>query len=259
MTDPEREAIHNLWDTLADLPVARTDEAVVCFMEGVAKMIGAGNAFWLGALRMNSTTPTDSLRGWRPRANRYLYPSPVHEEIYRTVVAKIYRCEEVDAHHLAVRDAGTFRSYRIRQELPAAWFKGEYYRAYLASRGFHDQCYVTFPLHEDCESYFCFHRVGSRKNFTAREEEIAAYAVRGIKWFHRQLILSHGVLLAEGPLSPTQRQIAQLLLTGCGEKEIALKMNKPVNTTHKYITEIFRKFGVNSRAGLMALWLGQKV
>lgn len=258
MTKAERDAIHCLWDNVADFPVARTDEAAVCFMEGVSKLVGAGNAFWLGALRMNSTTPADPLRGWRPRANRYLYPSSIHAEAYRAQVAKMHRGEANHANNLAVRDAGVFRSFRMRQELPSAWFREEFYQTYRASRGFHDECYVIFPLHEDCESYFCFLRVESRKNFTAKEEAIAAYAVRGIKWFHRQLVLSHGVLLAEGPLSPAQREIVRLLLTGMGEKEIALEVNKPVNTTHKYITEIFRKFGVNSRASLMSMWLGQK-
>lgn len=258
MTEADREAIHCLWDSLADFPVAKTDEALVHFMEAVCKQINAGNAFWLGALRMDSTAPTDSLRGWRPRANRYLYPSSAHDEAYRAQVAKMYRCEANEGNKLAVSGAGTFRSYRIRQVMPPAWFEGEYFKAYHGSRGFHDELYVTFPLHDDCESYFAFHRVGSRKNFTAREEAIAAYAARGIKWFHRQLVLSHGVLLAEGPLSPTQRRIAHLLLTGHSEKEIAIEVGQSPHTTHKHITEIFRKFGVNSRASLMAMWLGQK-
>jgi DNA-binding CsgD family transcriptional regulator len=159
---------------------------------------------------------------------------------------------------LAVRGAGTFRSYRIRQVMPAAWFEEEYFKTYHGSRGFHDECYVTFPLHEDCESYFAFLRMGSRKNFTAREEAIAAYAVRGIKWFHRQLILSHGLTFAEGPLSAMQRRIVQLMLTDRSEKQIALKLGQSPHTTHKHVTEIFRKYGVNSRAALMAMWLGQK-
>lgn len=40
------------------------------------------------------------------------------------------------------------------------------------------------------------------------------------------------------------------------EKEIAAEIGRTTCMTHKYIMEIFRKFGVNGRAGLMAIWLG---
>lgn len=138
------------------------------------------------------------------------------------------------------------------------WFEEEFYKTFHGSRGFHDQCFVIFPLHADYESLFSFQRVGEKKDFTAEEEAIATYALRGIKWFHRQLALSHGLLIAEAPLSPTLHRVTQLLLTERSEKLIAEEIGKSVPTTHKYITEIFRKFGVNSRAGLMAVWLGQK-
>jgi len=60
--------------------------------------------------------------------------------------------------------------------------------------------------------------------------------------------LSYGLLIAEAPLSPTQRIIAQLLLTECSESRSPDEVGKSVPMTHKHITEIFRKFGVNSRA-----------
>lgn len=258
MTGPQREAVHVLWDELSDFPVAKTDEALVHLLKTVCKLIHAGNAYWIGGLRMNPASAGDPLKGWRPRANRYLHPAPIHEEAYRAQVAKWNRREVDPSYERALRGVGTFRSYRLRRELPPGWFHGPYYKIYYASRGFHDTCFVTFPLHEDCESYFAFHRVHTRKNFTAADEAVAAYALRGIKWFHRQLLFSYGVPLAEGPLTPMQRRIAHLLLTERSEKEIAAETGQSPNTTHKHITEIYRKFGVNSRAALAALWLGQK-
>jgi len=258
MNETEREAVHCLWDQVADFPVSRTDEALVFLMEGVCRLIDAGDAFWFGSLRLIPTSEEEELRGWRPRAIRYLRPTPLHEQIYREQTARMTRGEMNSSYSLAVRHAGTFRSFRIRRELPAAWFKGTFYKIFLASRGYHDSCYVVFPMHDDCESYFAFHRVGSKKNFTSEEEAIAAYALRGIKWFHRQILLSHGAFLAEGPLSPIQRQIVGLLLTGHSEKEVSGHLSQSSHTVHKHVTEIFRKFGVNSRAALMALWLGQK-
>lgn len=41
-------------------------------------------------------------------------------------------------------------------------------------------------------------------------------------------------------------------------KKIAEEIGKTGRMIRKHATEIFHKFSVNSRAGLMAVWLGQK-
>lgn len=258
MTATQCEIVHALWDELSEFPVAKTDEALVHLLSAVCRMIHAGNAYWVGGLRVNPASDGDPLLGWRPRANRYLHPAPIHEEVYRAQASKWNRREMDPSYERALRGVGTFRSYRLRRAMPARWFEGPNYQIFYASRGFHDTCFVTFPLHEDCESYFAFHRVNSAKNFTMAEEKLAAYALRGIRWFHRQLVLSYGIEVAEGPLTVTQRRIVHLLLTGRSEKEIAAELRQSPHTTHSHVADIFRKFGVNSRAALTALWLGQK-
>ena len=69
-------------------------------------------------------------------------------------------------------------------------------------------------------------------------------------------MLHHGLLIARRPLTPMERRVVSLLLTERGEKEIAHDLDLTLATTHTYITELFRKFGVSGRAGLTALWLG---
>ena len=79
--------------------------------------------------------------------------------------------------------------------------------------------------------------------------------LRGVKWFHRQLMLCQGLLLAKTPLTAVEQKIVSRLLTDKSEKEIAHELGQSFHTTHWYVREIYRKFGVNGRAGLMALWL----
>ena len=256
MTKAQRDAIHLLWDSLADFPVSETDQALSHLMEGIARMIGAGNAYWLGYIRLDAG-PGDPLKGLRPCANRYLYPAPIHDESYKAQMGKWKSNQINEGYVRAARDVGQFRSFRLRKEMRPGYFEEEFYQIFHASRGFHDQCIVFFPVNEDYESMFNFQRVGVKKDFTADEEALAAHALRGLKWFHRKVALSHGLLIAESPLSPAQRQVAQLLLTERSEKQISEEIGKTARMTHKYITEIFRKFGVNSRAGLMAVWLGK--
>ena len=93
--------------------------------------------------------------------------------------------------------------------------------------------------------------------FTESERDVIAFALRGIKWFHRQLLLSHGLLVANTPLTPVERHVLQGLLTGLAEKEIAAAQGHSYHTTHRHVSSIFRKFGVNNRSALMALWLGR--
>lgn len=261
MTKTQQEEVHRLWDSLSEFPTSETDQALVHLMEGIVRMIDAGNAYWLGYLRFNAE-PGDPLKGLRPGlppgANRYLYPAPIHDESSRAQTIKWNHRQTNDGYTRAARDVGKFRSFRLRKEMRPAYFEEEFYQTFHASRGFHDQCVVFFPLNDDYESMFNFQRVGVKKDFTAGEEAIAAYALRGLRWFHRQIALSHGLLIAETPLSPAQRQVNQLLLTERSEKQIADELGKSLSVTHKQITEIFRKFGVKSRAGLMAVWLGQK-
>jgi len=257
MTHAQQEAIHCLWDSLADIPDAETDRALCHLMEGVARMIGAENAYWLGYLRL-PTVSGDPLNGLRPGANCYLYPAPIHDESARAQAGKWNRKQVNEGYVRAARDVGEFRSFRLREEMRPDYFEEEFYQTFHASRGIHDQCVVFFPVNEDYESMFNFLRVDVAKNFTAEEEAIAAYALRGIKWFHQRLALSYGLLIAEQPLTAIQREVTKLLLTERSEKQIAEEIGKTVTMTHKHVTEIFRRFGVNSRAGLMAVWLGQK-
>src|SRR5260370_1246641 len=60
------------------------------------------------------------------------------------------------------------------------------------------------------------------------------------------------------PLSAREQGVLRLLLTNLSEKEIADRLGLTRGTTHCYVTEILRKFGVSGRAGLTALWLGQQ-
>jgi len=68
-------------------------------------------------------------------------------------------------------------------------------------------------------------------------------------------MLSHGLMVAKAPLTPTEQKVLQLLLTGATEKSIARQIGLADSTTHQHVVAIFRKYGVKSRAALMSLWL----
>ena len=93
--------------------------------------------------------------------------------------------------------------------------------------------------------------------FTETDREMAYYAMRGLPWFHRQVMLAHGLLVARTPLTPIERRVLALLLTERSEKSIAAELGLAASSIHTYVRDVVRKFGVSGRKGLTALWLGR--
>jgi DNA-binding CsgD family transcriptional regulator len=78
-----------------------------------------------------------------------------------------------------------------------------------------------------------------------------------LRWFYRQQLLSHGLLIADTPLTATERRVLLGLLDGKTEKAVAGILGQSPNTTHVHVKSIYAKFNVRNRAALTALWLGR--
>jgi DNA-binding NarL/FixJ family response regulator len=56
-------------------------------------------------------------------------------------------------------------------------------------------------------------------------------------------------------LPPRLRQTLECLLEGDGEKQAAARLGLSRHTVHEYVTALYRRLGVSSRAELLALCL----
>lgn len=254
MNAATHEEIHRVWDELSDFEAGQTRQATARLMAFLCDQGNAWNATWAGAIRVDGDGGDNELQGWRVGAVKALHPIAPHpDERHFKEILQLWDQRKIDPSFLLpLRDVGSFRTYSFRRELPAEWFESAFYNSHYGSVGTRDAVFVAFPLNQDAESHFGFY---SRKTFTDEEIARLAYALRGIKWFHRHLMLSHGLLMASSPLTPTERKVLQLLLTDATEKDIAHRVGIATSTAHQYIVSIYRKFGVRSRAGLMSLWL----
>ena len=245
--------IHALWDALSDFDLSQAEDAVQAFLAALADQTGMWNATWAGAIRLREHAG-DPLRGWRVAAMKSLRPvAPQPEDAHFQEILRVWDRREIDPSFLLpLRDVGTFRTYSFRRELPAAWFSPPFYDQHYGSVGIHDAVFVAFPLNGDSESHFGFYACAPIPDETIA---LLRYALRGIKWFHRHLMLSYGLLMASTPLTQTEQRVLQLLLTEATEQRIADQLGLATSTTHQHVVAIFRKFGVRSRAGLMSLWL----
>ncbi len=256
LDDALRERIHSLWDELAAFEAADSDAALRHLLQSVATLLDAQNAYWVGAVRV-SEDEGDPLHGWRPRLIQYLHPLPNDEKFTQRRLRELGRGEvdELTAAH--ARLAGTYRASRMQDLVAPEWFSGEMYQRYVA-QGVHDSLIVAAPVSPVAEAYYGFLRMRAGEPFTEDEREIARYALRGLTWFHREVLLAHGLLVARSPLSPTDRRVLGLLLTDRSAKLIAAELGVSPSTLRTYVRDVLRKFGVSGRSGLIALWLGRQ-
>lgn len=258
---PIDAAILQIWDELSDTSASEAKLAVDVLMKALCHLSGAANATWAGAVRVGRREAGDPLGGWRVAAMQALLPiTPARqgevdpEHPFRTILEDWDRGKVDESFLLPLRHVGAFRIYGFRRDLPAAWFASTFYRAHYEPLGINDAIFIAFPLNRDCESHFGFY---GRTAFSEPAIIQLASTLRGVKWFHRRILLSHGLLAASSPLTRSEGVVLGHLLAGGTEKEIALRRGLAASTIHQHVLGIYRKFGVGSRAELMSLWLSE--
>ena len=133
----------------------------------------------------------------------------------------------------------------------------EYYRSSVYDRYFrvgkveHRLVSVYQQSAERSFSALCFHRAPRDRDYSPREQRLLSF-------FHEELGPLVGralVSIAEASpddLSPRLRQTLACLLEGDSEKQVAGRLGLSLPTTHQYVTALYKRFGVRSRAQLMA-------
>jgi DNA-binding CsgD family transcriptional regulator len=251
---PEQAAqIHEFWDTLGDLSSADPVGARTVLLERLCALIPADNAMWAGVVRV-SQGDGDPLHGWRMPVITYLHPLPGIDAAIRSYQQGLEAAPDSKsiAYHAG---AGTFRVHRVAELVSPEWFQGDFYRTvFRHGLEAEDMMFVGAPVNEQVEAGLAFYRRSGR--FASEECALVEYSLRSLRWFQRSLLLGHGVLMADGPLTPVEQKVLEALLQGKSAKEIAAAVGQTVNTTNEYLRRIYRKYAVSSRPELMALWLG---
>ena len=247
--------IHRLWDELTDFGATRVEDAMLHALRELAALVGAQQAFWLGSVRLNPQA-ADPARGWRPAAIHFLYPREKLRDTFKRHRKRIERGEVDPSIAANVARAGEFRVNIKTEMVGPEWFESDFYLELLAPFGVRDSIYLVTPIGEDIESWFCFERIEPHTTpFGQAERVLLETAGRPLKWLHQRIALNHGMLLAETPLSSSERCVLTLLLGSGTEADIAQALELTPLTVRTYAARIYRKLNVRGRAGLMALWL----
>jgi len=99
------------------------------------------------------------------------------------------------------------------------------------------------------------HRTVGEPDFSERQRRL-------LHLFHDELGRLIGTALASatgpdpvGALAPRLRQTLDCLLEGDGEKQVAARLGLSRTTVHQYVTMLYRRFDVGSRAELLARFI----
>ncbi len=257
-TTRQIDAVHHLWNELTQFKAADSDAALEHLLRGIGQLIQADDAMWVGAVRLmrGPQARQDRQFGWRGRALRHLDPTAARLALSKVMTRWQDKPQPAATTIAIAAAAGKFRGVRLRELVNLKTFRNTpHYHAYYKTLRIADRMWISFPVNADVEAHYVFDRTAPHARFGVRELELAKFALRGLRWFHCQLLLSHGLLLADKPLSPAERRVLALLLTDASEKTIASQLRQSFHTTHTHVRNIYRSFGVTSRSGLMAIWL----
>ncbi|MCR8961233.1 helix-turn-helix transcriptional regulator [Variovorax sp. S2] len=251
------EQIYALWDKLANYPIGDGDEALEHLLGSLCSIFGAHNALWSVVVRLPSPAVGDALNGWRPLYVRLLRPLPTMaasvQEQFDTLWSPSIDLSQI----LAVAGEEPFRTQLLFEALPPEWFDGPHYQRHYLDVGHADSMSMRCAINADVRVHLFIFRSTESPRFSSADKKPFGLALRGLRWFYRQQLLSHGLLIANAPLTATERKVLLGLLEGRAEKVIAANLGQSPNTTHIHVKSIYAKFGVHNRAALTSLWLGR--
>jgi len=254
---PVHDGVYALWDRLAEFSAGDGDAALTHLLTTLCALLGAQNALWSVVVRLPSPAPKDPLFGWRPRMVRLLHPLPAMVASVQEQFDTLWSGHVDESHIVAASGDEPFNANLLFEAMPAAWFEGHHYRRHYLEVGHGDSVQVRCALNDDVRIHLFVFRGVEAPRFAAQDLELLGFVMHGLKWFYRQQLLSHGLLIAQAPLTSAERRVLLGLLDGLTEKQIAQKLDQSPNTTHVHIKSIYTKFNVRNRSTLTALWLGK--
>ncbi len=256
-TDGDKdEQIFGLWDALANFAVGDGDAAIDHLLSALCRLVGAQNALWSVVVRLPSSAD-DALGGWRPRMVHLLKPLPPVASSVQEQFDTLWSPSVDISQILAVSGDEPFRIRLLFEALPADWFEGPHYKRHYLAVGHRDSISMRCAINEDVRVHIFLFRNSNVPLFAPADKDSFGLALRGLRWFYRQQLLSHGLLVADTPLTGTERRVLLELLDGKTEKSAATALRQSPHTTHIHVKSLYAKFGVHNRAELTSLWLGR--
>jgi len=216
--------------------------------EGLCALIGAPNA--------------TGGEGWWRRPHQPIQPltgydfglAPGARERYQAYMRE--NGPSADPIFCALQDLSGPLVTRTRRQLvsDAHWYRSDSQELRRLNGVDHQLTSVYRIAGGDGISVICLQRAIGERDFSPSEQRL-------LRFFHAELgrLIAGPLVSATEPnhetLSPRLRQTLACLLEGDSEKLVARRLRISQATTHQYVTALYRRFRVRSRAELLAYML----
>jgi DNA-binding CsgD family transcriptional regulator len=155
--------------------------------------------------------------------------------------------------HALARVPGRLVTRTRAQLVPdAAWFRSPSFTIYRRpARIVHEMTSILETTDDGGVSVIALNRTAGAPEFSPREQRL-------FRFFHREIgrlirrALASATEAGPDTLSPRLRQTLACLVEGDDEKRVATRLGLSQATVHQYVTMLYRRFGVRSRAQLLA-------
>ncbi len=248
--------VRRLWRECDHIAATDVDEGWRRFVSGAAKLLEApGGGF--AVLYSRRGGAEDPFAGWLPvHALEEGLDADLRMKIKAAWITDP-ECQVDDSVARMFAAGGSTRVMRTRDIEPEAerWERSPS-RRLIEAHGLRDRIIGAYAIDERTEVHFVFDRRRAQSDFSEADRAILEVMLSGIGRLCRWLALSYGVYPQGSRISPRQREALQHLLTGEAEKNIADRMGLKQSSLHQIVVELYRRFGVQSRPELMAMWLG---
>ncbi|MCP5538005.1 MAG: hypothetical protein H7A51_17450 [Akkermansiaceae bacterium] len=261
-------ALQKIWSQLAQFAVADATAALKYFLRETCAILNAKDASWL-VMRQEIRLPRDissahyktifdTMNGWLPMSAEYLNPERVFKKIVERWLMHARR-EGIDpASRQLLKGAGRYTRALIRHDVAT----DQEWKNHWISKKFHDfygigeRIFASTPVTDSCEICIVIDRPMGAAPYTAEDRDFLQMAVGSVPGLQRRLCLERGLLESSALLSNREMDTYRLLLTDLSESEIADRLQLSTHTIHDYARQLYRKFNVKGRVGLMARVLG---
>lgn len=256
LSHEEWDGLVRLWAEVARFPLGQPEEATRHGLICLARLLGGcmGGALLLARGKHPTDRNFRAFAQWRPV--HLIAMAPDGAVLDHALDAFFKEGAYVNdpvvqrTHHEAGRRRAYLYHTMIHGRLPGAPLD-ELFRAF----GSQDRVFGVLPIAPDLEISIAVDRPPGTPFFTTRDRTLLLEAMRGLEPTLTALARWGGYIDCREPLTPKERVVLQWLLTGRKEDDIAARLGMGRRSLHQRVVDVYRKFGVNSRPQLMALWL----
>lgn len=259
--------LQELWAEVSRFPVWDTTAALRCFLSGVCKILDAKEATWM-VTRKQAKLPREissdhyqtifeAMGGWSPMTAEYLNSGKEFKRVADRWLMYARKDGIDPMGKMIMKDAGKHPRACIRQDVSTdqEWAEHWMSRKFLEFYGVGERLIAALPLSEICESFMIIDRPLNEEPYLPEDRDFMKFAIASVPGLQKRLCLERGLLGSSSALSNRETDTYRLLLTDLSESEIAEKLGLSIHTVHDYARQLYRKFKVKGRVGLMAMVL----